>query len=74
LGEDDKHLDFRMSVLRSPGFSPTLGGQLTVSTVVHCHNRLGRAYILVIAPFHRLVVKASLRRAAHIGWPKAGTR
>jgi len=28
----------------------------------------------VIAPFHRQVVKASLRRAAHIGWPKAGTR
>jgi len=74
LGEDDKHLDFRLSVLRTPDLSPTLGGQLTVSTVVHCHNLLGRAYILVIAPFHRLVVKASLRRAAHIGWPKAGTR
>ena len=74
LGEDDKHLDFRLSVLRAPDLSPTLGGQLTVSTVVHCHNLLGRAYILVIAPFHRLVVKASLRRAAHIGWPKAGTR
>jgi len=73
LGEDDKHLDFRLSVLRSPGLSPTLGGQLTVSTVVHCHNLLGRAYISVIAPFHRLVVKASLRRAARVGWPKAGT-
>ena len=74
LGEDDKHLDFRLSVLRTPDLSPTLGGQLTVSTVVHCHNLLGRAYISVIAPFHRLVVKASLRRAAHVGWPKAGTR
>ena len=72
LGEDDKHLDFRLSVLRTPDLSPTLGGQLTVSTVVHCHNLLGRIYILVIAPFHRRVVKASLRRAAHIGWPKAG--
>ncbi len=51
MGEDDKHLDFRLSVLRSPGPSPTLGDQLTVSTVVHCHNRLGRAYILVIALF-----------------------
>jgi hypothetical protein len=71
LGEDDKHLDFRLSVLRTSDLSPTLGGQLTVSTVVHCHNLLGRAYILVIAPFHRLVVKASLRRAAYIGWPKA---
>ena len=74
LGEDDNHLDFRLSVLRTPDLSPSLGGQLTVSTVVHCHNLLGRAYILVIAPFHRQVVKASLRRAAHIGWPKAGTR
>ncbi len=73
LGEDDRHLDFRLSVLRSPDSSPTVGGQLTVSTVVHCHNLLGRAYIWVIAPFHRLVVKASLRRAAQIGWPKAGT-
>ena len=74
LGEDDKHLDFRLSVLRTPDLSPTLGGQLIVSTVVHCHNLLGRAYILVIGPFHRQVVKASLHRAAHIGWPKAATR
>jgi hypothetical protein len=72
LGEDDKHLDFRLSVLHTPDLSPTRGGQLTVSTVVHCNNLLGRAYLLVIAPFHRQVVKASLRRAAHIGWPKAG--
>jgi hypothetical protein len=73
LGEDDRHLDFRLSVLRSQDLSQTPGGQLTVSTVVRCHNFLGRAYIFVIAPFHRLVVKASLRRAAHIGWPKAGS-
>jgi hypothetical protein len=74
LGEDDKHLDFRLSVLRTPGLSPSLGGQLTVSTVVHCNKLLGRAYLLVIAPFHRQVVTASLRRAADIGWPKTGTR
>ena len=74
LGEDDKHLDFRVSVFLTPDLSPTLGDQLIVSTVVHCHNLLGRAYILVIAPFHRQVVKTSLHRAAHIGWPKAGTR
>jgi len=72
LGEDDRHLGFRLSVLRSPDLSPADGGLLTVSTVVHCHNVLGRAYIAVIAPFHRLVVKASLRRAAQVGWPRAG--
>lgn len=63
VGEDDTHLDFRVSVMRTSAL-------LTVSTVVHCHNRLGRIYLLLIAPFHRMVVKASLRRAATIGWPR----
>ncbi len=71
LGEDDKHLDFRVSVLCSGGPAPESSRQLTVSTVVHCHNQLGRAYILAIAPFHRMAVKAILRRAASVGWPQA---
>jgi hypothetical protein len=71
LGENDKHLDFRVSILCTPASPPATGGQLTLSTVVHCHNRLGRAYLSVIAPFHRQIVKASLRRAADVGWPKA---
>jgi hypothetical protein len=71
LGEDDKHLDFRVSVYCS--VAPENGRQLTLSTVVHCHNLLGRAYVLVIAPFHRMVVKAILRRAASIGWPQAAS-
>jgi hypothetical protein len=70
LGEDDKHLDFRVSVLWSHGPAPEIP-RLTISTVVHCHNLLGKAYILAIAPFHRMVVKACLRRAARIGWPEA---
>jgi hypothetical protein len=71
LGEDDKHLNFRLSVLCSA--QPALTGErrLVVSTVVHCHNRLGRIYIFLIAPFHRLIVRSSLRRAARIGWPRA---
>ncbi len=71
LGEDDKHLDFRVSVLCASGPAPESSRQLTVSTVVHCHNLLGRAYLFAIAPFHRMVVKASLRRAARVGWPQA---
>ena len=73
LGEDDKHLDFRVSVLCSVDPAPESGRQLILSTVVHCHNLLGRAYLLVIAPFHRMVVKASLRRAASVGWPQAAS-
>lgn len=79
LGEDDKHLNFRLSVLCSnhgteqpqPQPLPQLEPQprlVTVSTVVHCHNALGRAYIFAIAPFHRAIVQASLRRAARSGW------
>ncbi len=71
FGEDDKHLDFRLSVLCSKEPASEVGRRLTFSTVVHCHNLLGRAYILLIAPIHRLVVKASLRHAARIGWPEA---
>lgn len=71
LGEDDSHLDFRISLLCSAPAAPRHGRTLTVSTVVQCHNLLGRAYIFVIAPFHRRVVQASLRRAAHLGWPTA---
>jgi hypothetical protein len=69
LGEDDKHLDFRVSVLCSGEATTARERRLVVSTVVHCHNRLGRVYIFLIAPFHRLVVQSSLRRAAQIGWP-----
>jgi len=69
VGEDDRHLDFRLSVLCSNQSSLRGKRYLTLSTVVHCHNRLGRLYILVIAPFHRLVVRSTLRRAARIGWP-----
>ena len=71
VGEDDSHLDFRVSVLCSGGPAPDGGRRLTVSTVVHCNNLLGRVYLLIIAPFHRMIVKASLRRAARIGWPLA---
>lgn len=74
LGEDDRHLDFRLSVLCSPPSQPGAARRLTLSTVVHCHNRLGRTYLALIAPFHRQVVKASLRRAARVGWPTALAR
>lgn len=71
LGEDDKHLDFRLSVLVVVGAEEGMDNRVVVSTVVHCHNALGRVYILAIERFHRLIVKSFLRRAAIAGWPKA---
>ncbi len=71
LGEDDKHLDFRLSVLCPVPAGLAGERRLVLSTVVHCHNRLGRAYIFAIAPFHRIIVQSYLRRAARVGWPRA---
>ncbi|MFM0075564.1 DUF2867 domain-containing protein [Paraburkholderia sediminicola] len=72
LGENDSHLDFRLSVLQQTRDTREGSARyLILSTVVHCHNGLGRFYILAIAPFHRLVVRSTLRRAARIGWPTA---
>lgn len=71
LGEDDKHLDFRVSVLCSGRQSSPGERRLTLSTVIHYHNRFGRLYFFVIAPFHRLLVQSGLRRAARAGWPCA---
>ncbi|MBY0318463.1 MAG: DUF2867 domain-containing protein [Reyranella sp.] len=62
LGEDDRHLDFRVALLLRAG--ATDGRELVVVTVVHCHNWLGRTYLAVIAPFHRVIARASLEQAA----------
>ncbi|MEH6421456.1 DUF2867 domain-containing protein [Pseudomonas sp. CGJS7] len=74
LGEDDKHLDFRLSVLCQPPAAAGDKRRLIVSTVVHCHNALGRGYLAVVAPFHRRILRASLANAARIGWPPQPAR
>lgn len=72
VGEDDRHLDFRASILLQDG--PDGARTLTMITVVHCHNRLGRWYLAVIAPFHGMIVRANIARAARRGWPEGGER
>lgn len=66
LGEDDWHLDFRASVMlrAAPNGSP----ELVATTAVHCRHSIGRAYLWAIAPFHRLIVRANLARAASNAW------
>jgi hypothetical protein len=60
VGEDDSHLDFRASLLlRQAGDGA--GHEFIVTTVVHCHNRLGRIYLASILPFHRLIIRSGLR-------------
>jgi hypothetical protein len=60
-GFNDKHLDFRVVVdVAAPGPFK----QVTATTLVKTHNRLGRAYLAIILPFHRLIVPAMLRQVA----------
>lgn len=62
MGEDDRHLDFRLAVQLRAGAAG--GRELVLVTVVHCHNWLGRTYLAVITPFHRVIARASLEQAA----------
>lgn len=62
LGEDDSHLDFRLSLLLRAS-SDNAARQLVATTVVHCHNLTGRAYLALITPFHKRVVIQNLKRA-----------
>ena len=60
-GFNDRHLDFRVVV------DVATSGQrqsVTATTLVLTHNWLGRTYLAIIMPFHRLVVRAMLRQVA----------
>lgn len=53
FGEDDRHLDFRITVRVTPeGSGPTL----TLASTVTPHNRMGRIYLALVLPFHRRIV------------------
>jgi uncharacterized protein DUF2867 len=60
-GFNDSHLDFRVVV---DVIGSGDGQRVTATTLVLTHNRLGRAYLAIILPFHRLVVRAMLRQVA----------
>jgi hypothetical protein len=60
LGFDDRHLDFRIVVQ-----TEALNHQQTsvrMMTLVKRHNLLGRVYLAVIMPFHKLIVASTLSR------------
>lgn len=59
LGDSDKHLDVVLSVhCARPAGQPV---RVTVTTVVHTKNRLGRLYMLPVKPMHRLISPSVLR-------------
>lgn len=63
-GRDNKHMDFRLSILKemeagAPG--------VVVSTVCSVNNLFGKVYLFLIVPFHRFGVQALLSRAVRAG-------
>ncbi|WP_374579909.1 DUF2867 domain-containing protein [Pseudoduganella sp.] len=58
LGDSDKHLDVVLSICKAPQ------GMLSVSTVVHVHNWLGRLYMMPVTPLHKVIVRTMLKRTA----------
>ena len=60
LGEDDKHLNFRISLLwetTAPAWN-----MITISTAVHYKNRFGKIYFWIIKPFHKIIVVSMLKK------------
>lgn len=59
LGETDKHLDVKISVARQnkPGSTT-----VSVSTVVHVHNAMGRLYMFFVTPAHRIIAPATVSK------------
>lgn len=58
VGMDDRHLEFRL-ILRVDDL-PGGGQRISMTTLVERHNLFGRAYLAVIAPFHRAIARRSL--------------
>src|SRR5882724_8621883 len=59
-GRNNKHLDFRLSVLR---VTDGAAESVVVSTICSVHNLSGKIYLFFIVPFHRTGVKALMANA-----------
>lgn len=62
LGENDKHLDFRVSLYLQQLCAQQ---QLLCTTTVHYNNRWGKIYFFFVKPFHRLIVPAMIKSTIH---------
>jgi hypothetical protein len=60
-GFNDRHLDFRVVVDVAPSGQDK---RVTLTTLVRTHNLLGRVYLAIILPIHRLIARTMLRQVA----------
>jgi Protein of unknown function (DUF2867) len=61
MEDADKHLTVQLSVLKQS--VDDRHDRITLSTVVHVKNNLGRLYMLPVGPLHKLIAPAVMRRA-----------
>jgi hypothetical protein len=62
MGEDDKHLNFRTSIMLE---KDTISSLIYLSTIVEFNNFFGRLYFLPVKPFHQIIIKLLLKKYAH---------
>jgi Protein of unknown function (DUF2867) len=60
--DDDKHLKVQISLVKHQHAGRAM---ISISTVVHIHNRLGTLYMAIVGPVHQLIVPRMLAQVAH---------
>ena len=60
--DNDKHLHVQLSVLKHSVDGKPM---VSLSTVVHIHNLLGRCYMAIVGPVHGVIVPHMLAQVAH---------
>ncbi|MBI2768750.1 MAG: DUF2867 domain-containing protein [Burkholderiales bacterium] len=63
-GRNNKHLDFRLSVLKEGQGD---AASVVVSTICSVHNTFGKVYLWFIIPFHKWGVQRLMARAVAAG-------
>jgi len=61
IGENDKHLNFRVSLFLDKSKTDKSKKDLTISTTVEFNNWFGRLYFLPVRPFHKFIVPTMLK-------------
>lgn len=62
LFDDDKHLHVQLSLVKHRVDGKPM---VSLSTVVHIHNRLGRFYMAIVGPAHSVIVPRMLAQVTH---------